>query len=187
MAGGGVRDDGWDLSFEIEVVVMKALRSKWLRSGVTVVCVAMIVIAPFPQRAHGDEFWQAAKDYSNSMAKLVTTAVEKLSDARDALALAEAALVDARSALSVAGSAAIVAKAAAAVAAAESVVAGCVTAVGVATAVAAAWVAGTAAGQAIDYGIKSGVGSDLSDCGAGPKLCLSDERGGGRVDSGDDL
>ena len=119
-----------------------------------IVCgIGLIVSAQLPCIVYGDAFWQAAKDYSNSMAKLVEDAVSVLSDARDALTAAEGVLADAKGAIGAAGSAAVVGKAVAAVGVAETAVATGITVVGVATCVAAAWVVGTAAGQLIDYGI----------------------------------
>ncbi|MDH4201749.1 MAG: immunoglobulin domain-containing protein [Phycisphaerae bacterium] len=107
------------------------------------------------QPLYADEFWQAAKDYSNSLGYLVEEAVNILSDAKDALEAALQELSYAKAALQsgVAGGSALVAKATAAVGLAEAAVGAAVTGVEVATCIVAAFVAGTAAGQALDYGI----------------------------------
>lgn len=131
---------------------MKSSKKIW-QQYVVIGCIGMMLTLPLREAAYADAFWQAAKDYSNSMEKLVVDAVSILSDAKDALEAAEMVLMDARGAIGAAGSAAVVAKALAAVAAAESAVAAATTAVGVATCIAGAWAIGTAAGQALDYGI----------------------------------
>lgn len=131
---------------------MKPFR-RTVRSFVVAGCILSLVLSPMLQIAYADEFWEAAKAYSESMGHLVTEAIQLLSDAKDVLEIAEAALFDAKTAIGAAGSAAVVGKAAAAVATAEGAVAAATTALGVATAIVTAWVAGTAAGQAIDYGI----------------------------------
>jgi hypothetical protein len=126
---------------------------KTSRCCVIIVCIGLMLTSQLLPAVYAEDFWEAAKAYSNSLGHLVTSALQVLSDAKDVLEAAELVLADAKCAIGAAGSAAVVGKAMLAVTAAEGAVAGATTALGVATLMVASWVAGTAAGQAIDYGI----------------------------------